>query len=474
MRHITQIGLNLGATLGQTALTVAALPLTTLKLGPAEFGAYALLQSFVGVALALANLSSGVVVAQHFAALDDAGRRSLVGSVAATSACIAAVLGLAWIAAWPWLAARLGPHLPVGWSDLILIALALPAAALANSFKQAFAVAGTSGQFSIAVIIGAAAGFATTMVFLFVLQAGLLALLAGFFATQIATLVLSVWFARGIVGWPAKAWVIEFWRKGVSAAGNTILEAARSALESATLTKAVGVHGLGIYSHSRLYGSFLTQIANAISTGIWAMSLAEARTKGATFEISQKTWAVVHLGVTVVGIFMAAFGRELISVLTNGKFTEAAVLVPVWIVYVLVQCCAKAAVATLYARGEATYIYGARSASLVVGGCAVLVFVPLYGLWAAAVIALLELFGYQLAIWAKVRKLAPVPPLDRWAVVGAAFVLGSAAICEGLSPDLSLRLALFAGATLVLGISARATVGWALALLIGYAKTLRR
>jgi O-antigen/teichoic acid export membrane protein len=394
--------------------------------------------------------------------------------VAAASAGIAAVLGLLWIAAWPWLGARLGPSLEVGWGDLMLIALALPAAALCNTFKQVFAVAGTSAQFSIAVMVGAAGGFATTMVFLFVLQAGLLALLAGFFATQVSTAALSVLFARGIVGWPARAWIIEFWRKGRSAAGNTILEAGRSVLESATLTKAVGVHDLGLYSHSRLYGSFLTQIANGVSSGIWAASLAEVRAQGSNFEITRKTWAVVHLGVAVVGIFMADFGRELISVLTNGKFTDAAVLVPIWIVYVLVQCCAKSAGAILYARGDAAFIYGARSASLVIGAAALVIFVPLYGVWAAAAIALFELLGYQLAIWAKVRKLAPVQPLDRWVVVGAAFVLVSAAICEILSPSIMVRLVLFAAAVSALGLLARATIGWALRILLGYARTMRR
>src|SRR5258708_31866379 len=78
-------------------------------------------------------------------------------------------------------------------------------------------------------------------------------------------------------------------------------------------------------------------LSNAVGNNLWAKSLGEARNQHSRFEITRSAWTPVQIAVTCAGIIFAFVGREIVALIGNGKFTEAAPYMPALFVTALIQ-----------------------------------------------------------------------------------------------------------------------------------------
>lgn len=457
-RLAPQIAWNLCASLLQGGLAIAALPLVTLVLGPAELGAYALVLSVANLAVALCELGGNVVLSGHFAVLDGPERRRLVGSTVALSSLVSIALGALFVVLWPRLAAAGIAAPQITAAGIVLAGLAIPAAGFGVAAKQALVVAGRSHHASAAMALFAAAMFCATLLGLFVFELGLTALFAANLAGQVTAGAALVALLRSDLGLPRYRWIAETLKIAPSGLTGSFLESARGAIENVSLARYVGVGPLGLYAHSKLYGSFLLQGTNAVAFAMWPRALAEARSPDGRFEEVGEVWSAVHLGLAAAGLVFALVGREIIAVITHGRFVEAAVLAPIWIAHLLLQNSGKPALATLYAHGRGRAAIYARSATLLFGIAILLAGVPHFGLWAAVAAAFIETLAYRIWVHYVSRRLRPVPFQDRWVVLGCGLVGAATVLGEALAEHLVWRTLMLLAAMVLTAFVGRDTL----------------
>src|SRR5262249_56934881 len=94
-------------------------------------------------------------------------------------------------------------------------------------------------------------------------------------------------------------------------------------------------------------------LSNAVGHNLWAKSLEEARNLHSRFEITRSAWTPVQIAVTCVGIIFAFVGREIVDLIGNGKFTDAAPYIPALFVIALIQTTEQPANAIVCALGWA-------------------------------------------------------------------------------------------------------------------------
>jgi O-antigen/teichoic acid export membrane protein len=163
----------------------------------------------------------------------------------------------------------------------------------------------------------------------------------------------------------------------------------------------------------------------------------------------------VYAGLTCVGVLFAFFAPESVTLLSHGKFTAAAPLVPIWIAYILLQNAAKAATATLYSVGRGASVSRAQMISTMLGIVLLVVLVPFFGQWAAVGSLFASMFAFRVIMNAMASRVRSLPFQDGWVIGGSIVILAATAVETLLVPSLALKCALY-GATLgIVGILAR-------------------
>ena len=135
----------LAASVIQGVLVVVALPLTTIILGPSEYGIYALVTSVALALAAAADLGQNILFAGHYATSDVRERRSLFSSVLAASLTVSGAALWFFVLAWPWVAQFAGLAGAVTPGMLWIAAAAIPFLVVNNTVKQYLAVADRAG-----------------------------------------------------------------------------------------------------------------------------------------------------------------------------------------------------------------------------------------------------------------------------------------------------------------------------------------
>jgi len=221
-------------------------------------------------------------------------------------------------------------------------------------------------------------------------------------------------------------------RAAPSSVASNVVENIRNTWEASMLTRAVGVAGFAIFSHSRLYHGYLMQVTNAFGYAIWAEALKEAKNKG-DFKKIGEGWDIIYALITLAGIGLVALGHEVVMLLTNGKFTEAAFWIPLWSAYLLIQNSGKAPTAVLYAAHKGVLTLHLRILSMGVGMAGMLVAIPAFGMTGAFVVLFLEMLVFRVGIQISARRLRSLPFQDGWAFGGAALIIVLAILLAGQS-----------------------------------------
>jgi O-antigen/teichoic acid export membrane protein len=186
--------------------------------------------------------------------------------------------------------------------------------------------------------------------------------------------------------------------------------------------------------------------------------LDEAADRNGNFERLGRAWMPVYAGLTCVGVLFAFFAPEIVTLLSHGKFTAAAPLVPIWIAYILLQNAAKAATATLCSLGRGASVSRAQMVSTMLGIVLLVVLVPFFGQWGAVGSLFASMFAFRVIMNAMASRVRSLPFRDGWVIGGSIVILAATAVETFLVPSLALKSVL-CGATLgIVGILARDTL----------------
>lgn len=433
------------------------LPVTTYILGPADYGAYALVTSVTALGGPLANLGSGYLLAAHYLELEPAEQRRLISTLLA--------LGLGLLALFVSGLALLWPHLAT-WLDLTAIPLSAIALALLTmvlSFPWLIAIEvitleRQADRYALVVISQTLVGAIALILSLYVWRLGLLSLFVSGTVGAAVSCLGSLWVLQPRLGWQlSHRWIRESWCLGIVTTPTNLLENFYNTVERSSLSAVVGLDALGLYTHSQQYRSLVAMPVKAIGRTVWSTTLNEAKQTELKFAQTRIAWDMAFLLITAVGLIFAIFGPELIGLLTYGKFAAAAPLTALWMVYLLTQNTGRPQVGLLFAHRGVVY------SKLHLGSVVLsILLVPLLAHWLGSLGAFLALYLQQvllrLGIQWYVNRHYQTAFQDQLALLGIGLILSLLAWVQGLAPQLWMKAIALLLSFLLLGLIGQPTL----------------
>src|SRR5262245_24242125 len=447
------------ATAFNAILSVALLPLATRHLGASDYGIYGLVISIVVLVSAAADAGAGLLVPAHYGSASASERARLFVSLAMFAGMAASAAGFLMTIPWLW---HRGPF-----SDQIipLAAMALsvalmPMRAITNISVMIFSVTDRGLAIAAQLAIQSLVTFFSTLVAVFEFEMGVTSLFIGAFCGQFAALGVGLVALGRHHAWssPSRNWLCRAASTSPTTAASGIVDGTRGFGENALLTSAIGLHAVGILGHARLYHGLLMALSNAVGHNLWAKSLEEARNPHSSFETTRSAWTPVQIAITGAGIIFAFIGREIVDIVGNGKFTEAAPYIPALFVIALIQTTEQPANAVVCALGRAASATWARIILAVGSFIALYPAIVLYGIKGVIAVCIIEAIVYRVYLRLLASRERKVPFQDHVAVFGSFAIFAEIVYVHWAVPPLTLQLALMSAGIAMLFVIGRRSI----------------
>lgn len=408
----------------QGLIGIASVPIFTLVLGPEDYG-------ILGMSIAVAALFSGAceigssyLLYGHYQTLDKSRRESIHTTLLAINLGLGLLVGGIVYLLWPLLVQFVPLISKLNTTDTILLCLMIPVRTVLSVMSPILIVNHRSELLAGALFIQSVINFLISYVCIFVFDIGYSALFWGQISGQLGTLLLTYAAfafsarARLSTDWLTQLKPIIFgaWILG-------ILESGRSTLESALISGKVSSEALGNYNHARLYQGIVSQFINAIANILWPIALDEAKNPNSDFIRIRPIWDFVYVILICIGIGTVFLGNNIVMLLTNGKFLQAANFLPWLIIYILLQNAGKPATALIFfsQRGN---LYSKVRLFTLIGGClALMAFVPVYGVGAILTILICEMFFTRVFFFVATYRKSKKAFQDHWVIVGCLLIV---------------------------------------------------
>lgn len=408
----------------QGAVSFATLPLATLLLGPADYGAFAVVSAITALGGAISSLGSTYLFSKAFSKESPEQVRQAVSQQVVFSMSIAVVFAITLILAWRQLAKLSSSLMDVPTSGLVLSALAMVPATLWALALDVLTLDGRAKTFALVGTAQSLVSAATLLCGLFLLGLEGVAL---FLSGAIGSIVAGAGgyiVLRRYLEWPRFS-KNEFGalRGAVSLTVANVIEVIYLSVERNLLAVLDGLASLGLYSHSQQYRLMVGVATKALARSVWPVTLNEAKICPTQFRNTGHYWGLAHLVLSFVGLVFAALGVELIGLLTHGKFSDAGPYAAMGIAYLLIQNCGKPQTGVLYADGESKLF---ARISIVATLCALataLYVIPLFGIWGALLALFIQQVVLRLAIQFYVARMITTPFQDGWALAGFGVII---------------------------------------------------
>lgn len=454
MAFLSRFSMFLAPSMLSMAVSLVMVPVTTYVLGPAAFGIFGLMTALTAVGLTLSLIGGGAVCNVHFLRVDPQERRRLVSTLVCVALAIGAAFCMLCLAAWPIIVARMDGFADVPrsglWLSMATVMLGVPWIVA----QDVITLDGRARGFAAVTIAQTLTSATITLVALYVLQLGVLALFLAAAAGAAVTLagalrVLRPYLTSSI----SLAWAREVVRVGPANAWASVAEAFQSAIERAFLASVAGTAGLGLYVHAQNYRIILAQVLKAAARPIWPVTLLEAREPGTPFHQTRVVWDAMYVGIAAAGVTFVAFGREIIGWLTHGRFVESAILVPYLVIFLLLQNAGKPQIGILFRDGAVRQYYWLQVAANVVWFAALVGLVAFFGLVGGVLALMVQQVVVRAGVMMLSRARGRAPLGDAWVLGGTALIL-AALLATRLMPDtLTVRVAIWSVSLIVLAMA---------------------
>ena len=428
MRFTQRFALYLLPTVWRLGVSFAVLPLVTYRLGPADYGLYALVISLSNFGGGASGLGAAYPLSAHFQKLDIEAQRDLVSTLLWLGMAVAAAFAALVVAGWPLLGRLVPEAAGVSGSVMWIVAALIVLAAPWNQATAVWLVTGRAGDYAYVGVMESLGTVTATLIALYVFDLGVESLFVGTLVGALSNAAASLTSLRNFLRFRfSRYWMSECFHVGWLSALTSLIDRGKTTLESYALARFTGVATLGIYFHSQLYMNVTRYgLVNAVNSATWPTALHEARAgRSARFPNLGRIWPAAQVGLALAALAMATLGGDFIGLLTHGKFNAAHVFAALWIVVIMFESASMPAVALMYAHDHGV----ANQRVVLLGGVLSLVLmIPLIA-WLGAYGAILAQFigvlVYRALVFVLARRVSPFPFQDRTLLIGAAVVLAA-------------------------------------------------
>lgn len=423
-------------------LGLLMLPIYTTRLGPEQFGIFALGSSLAMLVSATAGSVSTLSLPAQLNRYQGIERRYYLGAVLLLAVIVALISCIAVFAAYLIVVAAfdLGR---LGNTAIILTVVGALFGSLWAICIEIITIEGRAKNYALTVISQNLISAGAVCIALFVLNDIDNALFWGFVSSG------AVGFLGAIVSLSGRVALGELVRwapigaRGATAAVLASLsENGRTAVERSYVGFIVGSHQLGLLAHGQYYKNASMMLVNAVSRGIVPTSLREANEALPAFRVTLQLWVPVQAMVLGITLGFVLIGRELLGLLTHGKFEEAAPYAVAMMLTLLLQTLAKPHVALLLARGQGNLYAHMHTVAIIVGVLWLLATVPFIGVWGAITSFGIQTLVHRVGVYWAANRIHRLPLADLWVVVGFAVSGLCAAVDHSLHLDFLTRVLL--------------------------------
>lgn len=408
----------------QGAVAFLTIPVATLRLGPADYGAFALVTGLTAAGSSLGMLGSGYRLAEVFSRGDQEEiRRAVTAQLVTSSLLLLACMSIL-VLAWWWGREHWESLAAVPFAGVVLSAAAMLGTGWWLVTSEVLTLTRRARMFAFGMMLQPLLNALILIVTLFVFDLGALSLYAAAFGASAAALISSAVALRPYLTTRISG---QHLRQVYSGAGlmtvSNASEAAYQAVERSLLSNWASLSQLGLYVHAQQYRALVSVAVKAGARSVWRDSLDEARRGDGVFGQTGAVWSLCYLAIGAGALVLAAVGPELIGALTHGKFVEAAPYAAASVAILLAIHLGKPQTAMLYAFGHG-YAY-ARSTviALAVAGVIAVLTIPVLGVWGALLAGLAQNVLLRLQIYFLAKRLGATPRQDRVAWWGMGLLM---------------------------------------------------
>jgi O-antigen/teichoic acid export membrane protein len=151
-------------------------------------------------------------------------------------------------------------------------------------------------------------------------------------------------------------------------------------------------------------------------------------------------------------------GKEIVDIISNGKFTAAASYIPVLFVIALIQTTERPADAIVCAAGRAASASWTRTVMALGSLIALFPSIVLFGIKGGVAICIIEAVAYRFYLRVLASRERKVPFQDHVAVFGSFAIIAETACGHWAVPPLAMQLALMAGGIVTLIVVGRRSI----------------
>lgn len=308
-------------------------PVTTYYLGPADIGIVAILSALAMPVVPLASTGDSWVLSTHWHAASVEGRRELLFNLLVANVSIKAFwAGLFWFCSPAVLPMLVRDYRPEYRDYFGYALLGLFVSTMWATFSPLMVIERASAAHAVNETLQWLAGALTTIIGLALANLGMLALFLAPIAAGLTSALHGCYYVRHkLTPRMRPQWLRDIVRSGLPAVPFSLTDVLSNTLDRFVIQRWLDLSSLGIYAHSQNYrGTFVT-ITKAYSRTMTPSFLELfADGPGGTAEPVRRKSSGWYMALTVAGILVALFSRDIIHVLTHGKFDEAGLLVPLW------------------------------------------------------------------------------------------------------------------------------------------------
>lgn len=360
----------------------AILPLSTMVLTAEDYGIFAFALVFSGAISSISTAGvSFIFSANHKLVMENEGM-PIISSALWVGIFTSGILSILFYFSAPILFASImmepGNTLAPGVIELTAI---MPVLTIAPTIQYLLALAknrpiGFAFSAATDVLIG---NFVLLLAIFYFGLEGMSLFIGACFGVGSSTIVAFFAQRESFLSAPKKTIMIDTIKRLLIAFPQIAFEQLRLFTERALLARYAGVAFLGLYAHSLTYKNSAQIIVKAYGSPLWSAALNECRSDPKKLNRTNAAWDRIYLPVTLVGIGMAFFGDEFISLLTNDVFTKAYHLASLWMVYVLLDNYGRDAVAKAYFLDKQAWYQSLILAINFIGILCMLILTPFVG-----------------------------------------------------------------------------------------------
>lgn len=418
------------SSIGAPLMSLATLPLFTMKLGPEQFGSFAIGAALASVISAVASSVSMVSLPAQLAQYNGDERRSYITSVFVLALMVALGASVMICSIFALASASFGLSL-LSFSAGVVSVVAGFLNSIWGVCVEILTIDGRARRYALTTFAQVLSNIIAVSAAIFYFDDIQNALFWGFLAASVvgfgsALLLFNQWATLNLT----RSWLNKAGNGGVASVISSLSENGKVAFERSYLGALVGVYPLGLYAHAQYYKGAAMAALNALSRGVLPTALQEAHVDAPHFPYTIRLWAFVQGFVVSAALGFALVGREVIGLLTHGKFSDAAPLATALMLILLLQTAAKPHTILLLSRGRGHVIAHLNAFSIAISLISLFASAPWIGIWAAILALTIQVLIHRLGVYFAANSVCQISFSDYWVISGVLALGGCLLVVE--------------------------------------------